>query len=133
MHRSPPSWFDLNEKEAGAALAMLDPIAALAEADREKLEALATEIRANEAVDDELLTALEELHGIEVDLTPPHIDLPEEAGIGDDATRQNNNLNQFSGPRSSYLVLAGKSFILSEELIAALGDEPIEKLEELLL
>jgi ParB-like chromosome segregation protein Spo0J len=60
----PVEWVDLSPQEEAAALATLDPLSALAEADREKLGALLQEVRTRHPAVSDMLRELAQKTGI---------------------------------------------------------------------
>lgn len=69
----PVLYVDLDEREEALALATLDPISAMAAADRAKLDALLREVDTGSAALQEMLTGLAEQAGI----IPPNVEFKE--------------------------------------------------------
>ena len=69
----PVEYVELTEAEEAEALATIDPIAAMAAADREKLDALLQDVKSGDAAVQAMLAELAEKSGV----VPPNIDFKE--------------------------------------------------------
>jgi hypothetical protein len=89
----PVTYVDLEDHEVDLVLATLDPLAAMATTDTEKLDELLRDVQTGEAAVQEMLAELAESAGV----TPPEVDAPEDFGsYGDDIE------TDYCCPRCSY-------------------------------